>query len=847
MKKITFNQNWLFYGNGGSALINLFDIGNAAPVPVTLPYDASIRMPRDPENLLSNGNGYFQELTCHYTKNFKLDKEDAGKKVWLEFEGVYQNAYVYINGAFAGKHAYGYGDFYIDATPYARFGDKNFVNVIVKNGVNSGRWYTGCGIYRNVNLILADRVHLGVSGVKVSASAIEEDFAEIEIKAAVCNETTELRQVCLSARIMDQEGNEAGSGEMRISLPEGADGLYRMKIYIKKPKLWDAEHPILYRYEAAIIDEEKTLDKEEGTFGIRKIQTDPFNGLRINGKTVNLKGGCIHHDNGIIGANEFEHAARDRISRLKEAGYNAIRSSHYPISRELLRACDELGMYVMDEYTDVWTATKVDFDYGMHAADAWNEDIGNMVDKDYNHPCVIMYSIGNEIMELSNPYDVQWGKRFADYIRSMDASRPVTNGINPALLFTGKIEELLAEARMENARGKSAKADNAKAEPVEKEEGKAEDTEEMPVEINTVMEFLGSEKGLLLQNEAVRKGTEEAAGQLDIVGYNYAAETYESDGQLYPNRIVFGSETYAKDLDVNWELVERLPYVIGDFVWTAWDYLGEPGIGHTEYTKSSKRILYKEYPYKSAYCGDIDLIGVRKPVSFWRETIWGKTDRPYLFIQSPVYHDKPHETTSWGFTDAMRSWTFGGQEGKPVTVEVYANAETAELYLNGCMIERRKIGEVKKNIAYFETKYYPGKLSVAVYRDGIKTGTDELKTADEITTQMHVFADRSEIPSDGSDIAYIDLCLMDADGVLNMDLVKTVTISIEGPGEVLGYGSANPRSEENYFDTVANTYEGRLRAAIRGTGDKGTITVSFEAEGCDKKTVYFNTAVNTEV
>ena len=825
MKRERFNQDWMFYPNGGSTLALLFDAGNTKPKRVTLPHDASIELERDGANVALNGNGYFQEITCHYTKNFVLGEEYSGKKVWLEFEGVYQNAYIYINGAFAGKHAYGYGNFYIDATPYVRVGDKNFVNVIVKNGVNSGRWYTGCGIYRNVNMITSNRVHLGVAGVKVAAGTIEEEFAEITVQTVVQNETTELKQCHIAARLIDPDGNEAGSGKMRISLPEGEYGTYRMKLYVRKPKLWDVENPTLYRYEVTLLDGEEVLDSEESTFGIRKIQMDPFYGLRVNGKTVNLKGGCIHHDNGMIGAREFEHAAWDRVAKLKTAGYNAIRSSHYPISRELLRACDAQGMYVMDEYTDVWTATKVDFDYGMHMTDSWEEDIRNMVEKAYNHPCVIMYSIGNEIMELSNPYDVQWGKKFADYIRSMDNSRPVTNGINPSMLLTGKIEELLAEARMKSG-------EKAGCEKVENEtEGG------MPVEINTVMNELGSEKGLLLQSEMIMKGTEEAAGQLDIVGYNYAAERYESDGKAYPNWILFGSETFAKDLDVNWELVERLPHVIGDFVWTAWDYLGEPGIGKTDYVKSKKRILYKEYPYKAAYCGDIDLIGIRRPVSYWRETIWKKTDLAYLFVQPPQHHDDPHDTTDWGFTDAMKSWTFGGQEGKPVTIEVYTNAEEAELCLNGEVIERKKVGETKKNIAYFETVYQPGCLSVTAYRDGERVAADELKTVDVQTTQIEASTDLEIIPCDGSDIAYIDICLVDAEGTINMDLTKEIAVSIEGSGEIIGYGSADPRSDENYFDSIARTYEGRLRAAIRGNGEKGDIKVLFEADGCENKIV----------
>ena len=406
------------------------------------------------------------------------------------------------------------------------------------------------------------------------------------------------------------------------------------------------------------------LDEEEGTFGIRKLQLDTKHGLRINGKVVNLRGGCIHHDNGVTGTAEFAHAAEFRVRKLKEAGYNAIRSSHYPMSIKLLEACDKLGVYVMDEFSDVWTSTKVDYDYGTHMAEWWEHDVTNLVTKDYNHPCVIMYSIGNEIPENGNKFDAQWGKKLADKIRTLDDSRYVTNSLNLMLSIMDRIGEMMAAAQ-----------------------GGGEGASGEPMEINSAMSNMGDMMGALIASEIAGKATEEAFAQVDIAGYNYATVRYEQDAKNYPNRIIVGSETYPQDLDKNWELIEKHPYIIGDFSWTAWDYLGEAGIGKITYGESQGMGFYAEYPYKAAYCGDMNLIGDRRPISYWREIIWGLRKAPYVSVQPPQYYGVKHGMTFWSMTDAVRSWNWAGYEGKPVIVEVYADADEAELYVNGELLK----------------------------------------------------------------------------------------------------------------------------------------------------------------
>ena len=864
MKKIRFNDNWVFHEGGGSALAALVSLagGAAASKEVTLPHDASVERERNPQELNGSGNGFFREETIHYTKEFLLDVDDADKNIWLEFEGVYQNAYVYINNSYAGKCPYGYGNFYIDATKYIYFDKMNNIKVIVKNGVPSGRWYTGGGIYRDVNLMVADRLHLIPDGAHLAAVDVTEDQAVVRVESVVEYTGIGVRDITLCVQLLDADGTVVAKDAMPVTVEEHSRNTYRQKIYVENPRLWDVDTPYLYGYRICVKEAGQVLDVEEGTFGIRKLQLDTKYGLRINGKVVNLRGGCIHHDNGVTGTAEFAHAAEFRVKRLKEAGYNAIRSSHYPMSRKLLEACDKLGMLVMDEFADVWTSTKVDYDYGTHMAEWWEHDVTNLVNKDYNHPCVIMYSIGNEIPETGNKFDVQWGKKLADKIRSLDDSRYVTNSLNLMLSIMDRMGEIMAGAAAmqggqpgaESAAGQESDtmADN----PVVQEGGKATEAnaasqQEQGVvaesdkagteigentEINSMMSNMGAMMDMLISGEIAGKATEEAFAQVDIAGYNYATCRYVQDGEAYPNRIIVGSETYPRDLDKNWELIEKYPYLIGDFSWTAWDYLGEAGIGKITYGDSQGMSFYAPYPEKAAYCGDMNLIGDRRPVSYWREIIWGLRKAPYLAVQPPKHHDDPHNMTNWSMTDAVRSWNWNGYEGRPVTVEVYTDAEEAELIVNGKTVERKNVGETKKDMVLFETVYDPGTLEVIVYSNGNEAGRDKIVTAkDEV--KIAACADAAQIPADAGDICYVEISMVDGDGILNPGADKAVTVSVEGPGMILGFGSADPASEENYFDKTAKAYEGRLRAAVRGTGTAGTITVLLQADGCEDVSV----------
>lgn len=808
MIKTCFNEGWFFGKGSGSALSDLFG-GNGSDIAITLPHDAAILEPRDKEDLLGSGNAYFRKENYHYKKKFIPNPEDSGKRFLLLFEGVYQNAFVYVNNSFAAKHPYGYGQFYVDITKFLKWGEENTISVTVKNEAASGRWYTGGGIYRDVFLLVGESLSIAPYGPQLETVEANEELALIRVKTKLDYHGTEVRNVRLKVELQDMEGNLVTSDSIPVTVQEQEKPELLQKLYVKNPYLWDAEHPFLYQYHVKILENGKVIDEADGTFGIRTLSVDPFRGLTVNRKTVNLRGGCIHHDNGIIGGVEFAHAERVRIRELKKAGYNAIRSAHYPISRQLLETCDELGVYVMDEFSDVWTTTKVDFDYGMQFTEWWKDDVTAMVQKDYNHPCVILYSIGNEIPEVGNRFDVQFGKQIADTIRTLDDSRPLVNCMNLMLAVMDRLPKVMEAIGME---------ENMSA-----------------GEINELMTDFGSAMGKITGSDYVSAATEEASSHVDVTGLNYAAVRYELDGKKFPNRVLVGSETNPGDLDVNWPLVEKLPYVIGDFSWTAWDYLGEAGIGLTTYGKQENAGFYAPYPCKAAYCGDFNLIGDRRPTSYWREIIWGLRKKPYLAVQPPQHYGEKKNQTQWAMTDAVRSWNFKGYEKKPVRIEVYSEEEEAELYVNGVCVERKVTGAEKRAITCFDTIYEPGTIEVVVYSKGQETGRDRIQTAED-KVQMVAKSDRERIPADGSDICYIDVWIEDKDGILNMEADPFVTVSLDGPGQIQGFGSAAPVSEENYFDSEAVAFEGRIRAAIRANGT-GKICASFHADGLETQTV----------
>jgi beta-galactosidase len=802
MIRVPFNDGWEFRPR-----VNPFaELGGAsAPYqPATVPHDAVIGQQRVAADGLAmregGGAAYFPGGTFEYRKSFAVPEEHRGRRVFVEFEGVYRDAMVYVNGDYAGQRPYGYSLFRIDADRFLRFGQDNEIRVEARAHRDS-RWYTGAGIYRDTWLLMGGLVRIAPDGVRVTTPDIDTERAVVEVATRVENNSTAIRTVGVVTEIRDAAGRVVAADSSRVSLLPGEPATARQRLYVRAPARWSPESPALYTARVSLTEEDDETDTESVTFGIRLLQIDPERGLRINGETVKLRGACVHHDNGVLGAATFPRAEERRVQLLKDAGFNAIRMSHHPMSKAMLDACDRLGMLVMDEAFDMWTAAKSDFDYSLDFPRWWERDIEAMVAKDINHPSVIVYSIGNEIPETGTAAGSAWGRKLAEKVRALDGTRYVTNAVNGMLAVLGDLAAMRARA------GEGAG-------------------------INTLMADAGDAMNAISASDLVTRRTAESFSVLDIAGINYAEARYALDQDLFPNRIIVGSETFPTRIDGNWRLVKQYGNVIGDFTWTGWDYLGEAGIGRPQYAAAdgTRPSFNGPYPHLLAGCGDIDITGHRKPASYYREIVFGLRSRPYLAVQRPEHHGKTFTGTPWAWSDSISSWSWPGSAGAPVTVEVYSDADEVELLVNGRSLGRKPVGEACRFRAQFETVYEPGELLAVAYTAGAETGRHLLRSAAG-PVLLRAEADRQCVSAGGGDLAYVTLTLTDLSGTCCTYADRPVRVEVSGQGVLLGFGSASPSTEERFDAAERRTYDGRALAVLRPTGP-GKIRLTATAPGC---------------
>lgn len=794
MIKQNFNEKWGFRQGLDNPMASAFVAAAEETRAVRLPFDAMRLSKRKKENVEESGIGYYTPENVEFEKIYTPAKEDEGKIVYLEFEGVYANAIVEVNGQVVMRHRFGYTGFAAKISDYLKFGQPNKIKVTVLNGIRpNGRYYTGTGIYRDVKLMIGETLHIQPDGVRMTTLDAEEEMAVIEVAVAVKNENAGHRKAVVKTILKEPDGTIAASTDTILNLHSTEEIVIRQRMYLPKPKLWDVDTPNLYTYETVVEENGRELDKAEGNFGVRTVKLDTLHGLRINGKTVKLKGGCIHSDNGVIGAVSVADAEERRIRMLKEAGYNAIRTSHNPVGHAILDACDKYGMLVMEEYADAWTHAKPTFDYSIWMEECWEEDIESMVRVSYNHPSVIMYSIGNEIMDVGTELSAGWGRKFTQKLKELDSTRLITNGINIMMANMDKIMQI---------------AQTIEAEKLE------------IVEINNLMAKMKELMPAIMMHPLSREAIKESCDMLDVIGYNYSSFMFEKEHTDSQNRIFCGSETNPSSLDKNWEQVEKNNYVIGDFAWTAWDYIGEPGIGRIAEEDSTFNV-YAEYPWILAYCGDFDLTGYRRPVSYWREIVWGgRSHEPYISVHRPENIGKKMYVSQWSWTDSIHSWTWPGMEGETTFVEVYSDAEEVELFVNSRSLGKKAVGTGgKKYYCKWDAIYEPGTVEAVAYIDGCEVGRQTLKTAENAVLNGKI--DRKELCSGSNGLAFIEIEYRDTDNTLDMSIHRTVSIEVEGPIEILGCGSGNPKTEESYTDSKHQIFEGRMLAVIRAKDELG--------------------------
>ncbi len=807
-----WNDNWKFFKDK-DAFALAWEIPESAKS-VTLPHDALIEEKANPNSANSGNTGFRDGEVYTYVKKFYVSEEDKRKILMVKFEGVYMNVFVYINGQLAAKNPFGYTTFYAALNDYLKYGQDNEIRVQVRTGVMNSRWYSGAGIYRDVYFMEAEKIYIEPEGCQIKTENADEETASVKVSTQVYNKTTDLQGILLETVIKDENGILKGNECTEISL----FGLEKRKIAqrfaISNPGLWSAENPELYTCEVTMYrkteDENrntcwKKIDTTSEKFGIRTISVDAKRGLRINGKETKLRGGCIHHDSGLLGTATYEDAQYRQIRKMKKAGFNAIRMSHHPMAPAMLRACDELGMYVMDECFDMWNRMKSNYDYGLYFQEWWEKDVTAMVKKDYNHPSVILYSVGNEIPEIGTDKGAQTCYMISERVHMLDDTRYTLASINGVFAAGDKVDQIVEEIVADL-----------------KTEGKIEGN------VNDFMTLMDGHMDKFVTHDIISKNMEKACAGVDIAGYNYMTARYEMDGEKYQNRVIVGSETYPPEIAKNWNLVEKLPYLIGDFTWTGWDYIGEAGVGIPAYTFGEGG-FGAVFPAQLAYVGDFDITGYRRPASYYRELVFGCTQKPYIAVQPPIHFEEKLLKTPWIISDATANWTWNGWEGKKIVVEVYSSGEEVELLLNGKQIDKKKVGEETPYRTLFELTYEPGVLKAVSYKNEKVVGSTELKTAKE--SRKLVLKEESYVGLKGKEqeLVYVQIEMQDEEGILVTEEPQKITFTVDEKAEVLGFGSGDPKPDYNYNENITNLYKGRAQVILRKPKEKIRLTVNSES------------------
>lgn len=797
MKKHYLNSDWEYWPKGQERLAQRID----------LPHDAMIHRKRIKK--LKNGSytGFYPSGDYVYRKKLFGAREYRDQSLILEFEGVYMYSSVFLNGEKLGGHAYGYSNFYVDLTDKLRIGEDNELLVDVHcSQVPNARWYPGNGIYRPVWLYTGSKSHIALDGVQI----VTEEYAPAKIRVKTQTVQAEGCEVEISVWDKDTELARGTGTDCILDIPDA--------------KLWSDEHPYLYRAVVSLARSGESVDTQEIPFGIRKLAWSAEAGLTVNGERTLLRGGCVHHDNGIIGACDFEAASFRKVRILKESGFNAIRSSHYPISKSMLKACDELGMYIMDEAFDNWREPTGQYGYTLEFESDWRDDLSKMVLKDRNHPSVLMYSIGNEISDTAKPAGVELAGEMTELCHALDDTRPVLVCPN---LFMNMLSTMGVNFSLGD--GSKLSKDDVTDPTLEAPDSELGGS----VAINFLVATGPTLMNLLLTPKRSEKGVGPVYEKVDIAGYNYGVKVYEGHHKTAPDRIIVGSETHPADIAKTWPLVEKNPYIIGDFMWTAWDYLGEVGLGLIQYGKSAGAYI-KPYPTVSAYTGVINLIGHRDLYSHLAAIVWGKEKIPYIAVQPLKHVGEKKRYSLYRKTDAFESWTWPGYEGKKSTVEVYTIGSQVELLQDGKSLGRKPL---KDYAAFFPVVYRPGVLeAISFDENGRELSRSTLRSASSVR-KLTVAADKTVLSSNGEDLAYVDIALTDENGVVHVLDETKISVVIDGCGTLQGFGTGNPKPEELYDGNVCRSYQGRAQAVIRSGYEAGSIRVTIHAEGYEDATI----------
>lgn len=776
---LDFNKGWEFKKSNSAVGLQEVSLDASNWRKVNLPHDWSIEdLPNQiPDSIVGPfskaaigtiNTGFTIGGTGWYRNTFQLNSKQKDKLLYIDFDGVYMNSDVWINGHHLGNHPNGYTPFYYDLTPYLLpIGKVNTIVVQVKNeGVNS-RWYSGSGIYRNVKLTFVNPVHINQWGVYVTTPKVTKESAQIDIVSTVINTTKATVSALIKIDLLDAKGNIAAKSSASVIIPGGEKRDSKQLVIIKKPKLWSGQTPDLYQAKVTILVDGNEQDQTTTAFGIREIKIDAKNGLLINGVSVKLKGGCIHNDNGPLGSVTIERAEERKIELLKANGFNAVRTSHNRPSKVFLDFCDKMGMLVISEAFDMWEKPKTQDDYHKYFKDHWNEDLTAMILSDRNHPSILLWSVGNEIKERVDSTGLEIRKMLVKRVHELDSSRLSTEALCRTPSWDIK--------------------------------------------------------------------TPEAFKELDVSGYNYQMERYENDHKKFPDRVIVASETYPNKALEYWGYVEKLPYVIGDFVWTAIDYMGEAGLGASAFFPTAGERVKVEWPWFNSNTGDLDLIGNKKPASYYRDVVW-RESKIEMMARKPIPDGMFEFISWWGWPDVHHSWTWPEEEGKKLNVVVYTRCQLVKLELNSKVIAEQKVPENSITVT-FDVPYQSGTLIARGYDNGKEVASRTLKTAGA-PVAVKLKADRNIIKANRDDLSYVSVEIVDKEGnvVPNAEDIE-IQFSISGNAEIAGVGNGNPIDVSSFQQPRKKVFHGKALAIIRSKEETGTIVLRANAKGLKEGSV----------
>ena len=756
---------------------------------VDLPHDYSIKKKRDKN--LDEYNAYIPVTCGKYVKYLEFNK---GVHYILDVDGAYACTEVTLNQNLLMLHPHGYTPMLVDLTDTVIDGVTNKLEITTNPLPLSTRWFTGCGIYRDVFIWEGGKIRIEPWDMFISTNSVDKDGAKVRLKFTVSADDNATIKV--NFEVFEDGGKSVVKESLTLDVVKGKNEFEKV-ITVANPKLWDVDNPNLYNLKTEIYCGEELTDQSENTFGIRTIYADAKVGLLFNGKPIKLRGGCIHHDHGILGAASFPAAEERKIRLLKNAGFNAVRISHNPPSLALLEVCDRIGMIVMDEAFDIWNKRKfVVADYHLFFKEWWDRDIAYMVLRDRNHPSVISYSIGNEIYEIDGTSEAdKWSEKLSNEIRKYDDTKFVTAAIQKVSLATFRPESIDPE--------------DYKAYMIEKN-GNGE-------------------------QKAINKITEGFEKPLDIIGFNYHHKHYGIFHETYPDKVIWGSENWTLGFHDYWKDVTDNIYNIGDFTWTAYDNLGEVGHGFFFWEREKGTANIHEYPWRTCYQGDLDLCGNRRPQSYFREAVWFGGNEPRIFVTHPEHFGEELYGRGWHWYDVQESWTFDDKYiGRPVKVETYIQADKVEWYING-----KLVGESvpEKTIASLNTVYEKGEITAVAYKNGKEFSRYTLETTGGAVA-VNVVPESNSLKADNRDLCYFDITVVDGKNRLVADAEEEITAYVTG-GEFMGMFSGNPISEDDFATNVCHTIKGRATAIVRSK-DAGTVKILITgknlASGCAEVT-----------